>query len=293
MNKLKEILLLKSIHRVGKASIYNKYFEILCQSDNMDSLIEFLLSQGFFTEDVLKAAQENAEKIYEKITSVNGSSIITLFDDDFPAKLRVMDRRCPLFLFVKGNKGLLKNHGIAVIGTRKPSEWSKGVEHNLTSKIIELSDKTIISGLAHGCDRIAHESALKYNGKTIAVLPTGTENIYPSDNIPLAENILENDGCILSEYMPNARCYNNTFIERDGVIAALSDAVIAIECAVHSGTMHTVDYALEYGTRIGCYKPDALSITKGDYSGNEYMITKKNAIPLSNTNDLTAFLHGV
>lgn len=293
MKKLKEILLLKSINRVGKTAIYNKYFDTLCKSEGMDSLIESLLSYGFFSDDVLKAARETAEKIYREITSTKGSTVITVFDIDFPTKLRVMNSKCPLFLFVKGNKELLKDSGIAVIGTRAPSEWSQAVERNLTGKIIELSGKTIISGLAYGCDKIAHESVLEHNGKTIAVLPTGTENIYPSDNRPLAEKILENDGCIISEYMPDARSYKSTFIERDGVIAALSDAVIVIECSIHSGTMHTVDYAVEYGIKTGCYKPDTQSIGKGDYSGNEYMLTEKNAIALTDTNDLNMFLQGV
>ncbi len=98
-------------------------------------------------------------------------------------------------------------------------------------------------GLALGCDKIAHETAVNLGKKTIGVLPSGVNVITPAANKGLAERIIETGGCLISEYEPDAGVTKATYVERDAVIAALSDATVVIECGVRSGTMHTVDAA--------------------------------------------------
>ena len=175
-----------------------------------------------------------------------------------------------------------------MVGTRKPSDHTAAVERNLVGKIIDLSSSTIVSGLAFGCDYIAHKAAVDKEGKTIAVLPSGVENVTPSQHKELAEQIVIGGGCLLSEYFLHAPATRGTFVERDGLIAALSETTVVPECGVKSGTMHTVDAAVKLKRKIACYLPEDLS--KGCYEGNLHMIQKLGAIPLKNTEDLKLIL---
>ena len=125
-------------------------------------------------------------------------------------------------------------------------------------------------------------------GKTIAVLPSGVENVTPSQHKELAEQIVIGGGCLLSEYFLHAPATRGTFVERDSLIAALSETTVVPECGVKSGTMHTVDAAVKLKRKIACYLPEDLS--KGCYEGNLHMIQKLGAIPLKNTEDLKLIL---
>ena len=228
----------------------------------------------------------------EEIRIASDVEVITIFSDRYPKKLFGLGSAAPLILYTKGDLEALNNNCIAIIGTRKPSVHSEKVEQNLVSKIIELdSKKTIVSGLANGCDEIAHRTTLQNNGITVAVLPSGVKNIVPAKNRNLAEAIVSNKGCLISEYPVNADATRGSFIERDGLIAALADTTVVMECGINSGTMHTVHKAAELKKSIACYWPNDFS--KGSYDGNVYMIEKMGAKPLRNTEELKKLLNMV
>jgi DNA processing protein len=213
---------------------------------------------------------------------------ITVLDDEYPESLHALGNQKPLVLYVRGDSSLLDAPGIAVIGTRKPSAHTERIEPGLVKNIIEFTGDTIISGLAAGCDSIAHASAVKYHGKTLAVLPSGIDKIYPSVNKDLAENIVKSGGCLVSEYGMDRATNRFTFVERDGVIAALSHTVIAVECGVNSGTKETVKKAVQMKKKVRCYMPKDMKA--GNFSGNEYMVKELGAVAVTCTSSLKRVL---
>lgn len=293
MDKLFELLLVSGFKGIGKKTIHKKYLEAIKRSNDTEDLISNLLPRikTIPTSD-MENSIEYAKAKMEEIRSASDVEVITIFSDRYPKKLSALGPTAPLILYTKGDLEALYNNCIAIIGTRKPSVHSEKVEQNLVSKIIELdSKKTIVSGLANGCDEIAHRTTLQNNGITVAVLPSGVKNIVPATNRDLAEKIVSNKGCLVSEYPINDDATRWSFIERDGLIAALADTTVVMECGVNSGTMHTVRKAEELKKQIACYWPNDFS--KGSYDGNVYMIEKMGAKPLGNTEELKKLLNMV
>ena len=174
-------------------------------------------------------------------------TVLTKLDDEYPEKLKCLPD-APFFLFCKGDLSLLTKPSIAVVGTRKPSSYGKMV----TSKIVgdlALAGITIISGLAYGLDSVAHRRTLELGGKTIAVLGSGFNNIYPTDHLALANEIAQR-GLLVSEYPPSKSATKYTFPQRNRIISGLSDGVLITEASFKSGTIHTKDFALEQGKNI-------------------------------------------
>ncbi len=289
MNKFREILFLKSIKGIGKNAIYTKYWNDLKTSDGIGDLIKKIEEKETkLSESDIREAAWKAEKLSSEIENDSNITVITVMDDEYPTKLNVMGNKRPLVLYIKGNAEALNMDNIAVVGTREPSEWSMKVEANLVRKILDLSDRAIVSGLALGCDRIAHETAVNEKKVTIAVMPCGVNIITPASHKQLALDIISTGGCLVSEYEPNVKAFKTYFVERDAIVAALTDVTLVVECGIKSGTMHTVEAAHEYGRPIACYFPKDMS--KGAYAGNEYMVKEKRAVKVSNTEDLIRLL---
>lgn len=191
-------------------------------------------------------------------------------------------------LYYRGDPGLLGRRSAAVVGTRHPQEKGRAGGYRMTEKMCGISDLVIVTGLAIGCDTIAARAALDSGMPVIAVLPSGTSNIYPRRNKALAEEIVEKGGCLVSEYPPDTHAEKWKFIARDRLMAEIADAVIAIECGVSSGTMHTVRAAHGLGKKLGCLMPADTSA--GGFEGNLLMITEYGAEGIRNTCELKRFL---
>ena len=289
MNKLLELLFINSFKGIGKKTIHRKYIDAIWRCEDIYDLIgTYLPMIKVFSNADIDQAKTTAQRHIEELQEMQRVSAITYFDELYPEAVKALGESAPLILYVKGDASILEGKNVAVVGTRKPSDHTAAVERNLVGKIIDLSSSTIVSGLAFGCDYIAHKAAVDKEGKTIAVLPSGVENVTPSQHKELAEQIVIGGGCLLSEYFLHAPATRGTFVERDGLIAALSETTVVPECGVKSGTMHTVDAAVKLKRKIACYLPEDLS--KGCYEGNLHMIQKLGAIPLKNTEDLKLIL---
>jgi DNA processing protein len=155
----------------------------------------------------------------------------------------------PLLLWVKGSVDLLNNAGIAIVGTRSPSLYGKEVTKQFASALVE-HDVTIISGLAYGIDTVAHSTAVKSGGKTIAVLGSGIDRIYPSMNINLADKIVESGGTIISEFPPGTKPDYMNFPMRNRVVSGLSLGVLVVETPSEGGSMITARLALEQNREV-------------------------------------------
>jgi len=196
----------------------------------------------------------------------------------------------PLVLYVKGNLDCLyAKRTVAVIGTREPTEYGREVAESF-GRLIGARGITVVSGLAKGCDSAAHRGCLAAGGKTVAVLPSGINKIYPQENTGLAQAIIEGEGCLLSEYPPDEKAEANYFIARDRLQSGLSDLVVVIEAEITGGTMHTVNFAIKYGKRLACLDhPEALITTKA--AGNKMLIREGKAMAIKDINDLVRILN--
>lgn len=234
--------------------------------------------------DELKIADEKAEKIIENCKR-SKVRIITIEDKDYPKEFNQIDSP-PIIYFARGNhNALLYNKKIAIIGTRYPTYRGKKIAYDI-AEYFTKRDYVIISGLAIGCDTFGHFGCIENKGQTVATLPSDVINIYPRENRDLAEKIIMNNGCIISEYPIGTKINDYMFIERDRLQAALSKVVIVIETEINGGTMHTVRFAKKYNKKIACltYPYSLRGHTK--IQGNKILLKESNVIKISELSDL-------
>lgn len=174
-----------------------------------------------------------------------GAGYVLLTDNSYPEKLKAISDP-PDFLFYKGNLDILKNtKSVAIVGTRTATGYGKSITKKISSMLAERGI-VIVSGLAAGIDSYAHEGTL-VSGKTVAVLGTGIDTIYPASNEKLAKEIIKNKGLIISEYPPGIVSQPWFFPQRNRIISAISDAVIIIEGDTQSGSLITARFAIKQG----------------------------------------------
>ena len=215
---------------------------------------------------------------------------ISVFNKSFPNNFKSIED-FPVIIYYKGNKDLLYNiNNLAIIGTREPT--THGI--NATMRLTEIAvskNYTIESGLAKGCDTCAHQATLDNNGYTVAVMPGGLDSIYPKSNTDLAQRILENGGCLVSEYNVGTKPFPGHYVERDRLQTALSRGIIVIETRLDGGSMHAINHGLETDRVIGAY--NNLAYYTGEkldnIQGNLDLINRKKAISLENKENVELF----
>lgn len=216
---------------------YAKSYELKSKFGINDSLLEkILLSRK------TSIIEKYKDELYRK-----GISFISIKNELYPSLLKeIFDP--PIGLYVKGTLPSEDIPKVSIIGSRKCSEYGVHMAYKL-SKDLGKENFAIISGMAKGIDTMAHKGAIDGKGKTIAVLGCGADICYPSENRALYENII-NNGAIVSEYPPGTKPIPGFFPVRNRIISGLSSATIVIEAGKKSGTLITVDQALEQGRDV-------------------------------------------
>lgn len=287
MKKFKELLFLSNIPRLTTSKIHKEYIPALSRFKGFDKFMDFLKKD--FDEDKLDKALEKTEKTMEQLEENEFIAPVTVFDRDYPNGLRDMGNRTPLFLYGMGNTKILNEPNLAVIGTRKPDLLSQNFEYNFTRRVIEQTERIIVSGMALGCDKVAHMATVDSNERTIAVLPYGLNRIEPDTNVRLAKGILESEGCLISAFPMNSGPSERSYVIRNEYVAALGDCTFAVQCMRESGTMKTVNFADKYGRRIACFLPE--DTEGGDFTGNRYILNNDYAaFRVAGMDDLDDFL---
>ena len=173
----------------------------------------------------------------------------TVLDNDYPSSLHTIFNRPP-FLFCRGNwDDEVDSRGLAVVGTRKPTRVGLSDARRMAGELADR-DVTVISGLALGVDGAAHESALDRGGRTIAVLGSGLDEVYPREHINLAERIVAEGGALLSQFLPGQPPSRTTFPMRNAVMSGLGRGTIVIEADERSGAKMQARLALEHGRTL-------------------------------------------
>lgn len=214
---------------------------------SVSMLAQFVSRQQAATLVNVQTEITSAVEQHKSWLAETGNHLITLADEDYPKPLLELPDP-PVVLFGKGQRAQLQSYGIAIIGSRNPTEL--GLRHARDfARTLGQTPMSVISGLAAGIDGAAHEGALLAEGKTIAVVGTGLDIVYPARNRALAHAISE-EGLLLSEFVLGTAPKPAHFPVRNRLIAALSRGCLVVEAALHSGSLITARQALELGREV-------------------------------------------
>lgn len=204
---------------------------------------------------------------------------------EYPEKLKEIYKP-PSKLYALGNTELLQNPSIAIVGSRDSTEYGKKYAYQFASSIA-CSNITVVSGLAIGIDTYAHKGSIEEVGKTIAVIGSGFNHIYPKENKELFKQIIQKGGLVISEYPPNTEPNLKTFPFRNRIIAGLSIAVLVVEAKFRSGSGITARYALKQGKKVFCL-PHTLEDKNGVGTNN---LLKAGAKLITSPEEISQYLN--
>jgi DNA processing protein len=212
---------------------------------------------GFETPELLDEALDNMPITIEELErneamiermARQGDRLITVLDDDYPANLALVYDRPP-FLFVRGQLLADDAHSIAVVGTRNASPEGLAQAGRLARGLAERGI-TVVSGLAKGIDTAAHRGALAVSGRTVAVMGTGIERVYPAENTELAEEIVASGGALVSQFWPDSPPTRYRFPWRNRTMSGIALGTVVVEASHTSGARMQARIALEHGKRV-------------------------------------------
>jgi DNA processing protein len=176
-----------------------------------------------------------------------GIRVLIWQDPDYPPHLKEINQPPPV-LYIRGGLTSEDSWAVAIVGTRQVTAYGRQVTEELSSTLAH-NGVTIVSGLARGVDAIAHTAALKAGGRTLAVLGSGVDKIYPPEHRKMADNILT-QGTLVSDYAPGTPPESTNFPPRNRIISGLSMAVVVVEAGETSGALITADFAVEQGREV-------------------------------------------
>lgn len=253
MDNLRDLFLLLS------SSIEFQSYKVLIKNlySSFDNLLELFtnnfknLDSKLKKEEIKKLQDLNAQinklkiNTIKKILEEKDIKYLAYCEENYPKKLKAIDDP-PVGLFYKGNIDVLsKTKSVAIVGTRSATNYGMNISSKIASLLAE-QNIIVISGLASGIDASAHIGSLK-TGKTIAVLGTGVDIVFPISNEKLFKEVIDKDSLIISEYPPGTDGLPWNFPQRNRIISALSDAVVIIEGDLQSGAMITARFAIKQG----------------------------------------------
>lgn len=298
MIKAIDILTLLNTPSIGRKTVENiliryQNYSVSSPNDLLDILEEIKKTSSRVnvpTKEEMNRLYYSSQTLIESSLD-NGIKTLDINHPHFPKRLKNIPD-APVLVYVKGNsEALNSNRSVAIIGTREATDFGMKAGERLSS-IFTKNDFVIVSGLAVGCDTAGHIGCLKENGISIGVLAGGLDKIYPKESRGLAEEILEKNGCLLSEYPIGVPPRRNFFVERDRLQSGLSQAVIVIETDVKGGTMHTVGFAGKQNRYLACLggHPEQYS-NHPKIQGNKMLIGEGKAKRLGNMEEINNFIN--
>ncbi|WP_345828082.1 DNA-protecting protein DprA [Pantoea sp. BRR-3P] len=211
--------------------------------------------------------------------------LVACIDEDYPSALTEISRR-PSLLYVAGSVNALQTPQLGVVGSRHCTHYGKQWGSWFTQQLA-LSGLTITSGLARGIDGVAHRAALEAQGKTVAVLGSGLQHIYPKSHQSLAREIISSGGALISEFPLDMAPHAVNFPRRNRIISGLSLGVLVIEASLKSGSLVTARYALEQNRNVYAL-PGSLGNPGSE--GTHWLI-QQGALLVAHPNNILEDLH--
>lgn len=233
-----------------------------------------------------KAIRLGTVREFAAFCEKSGVSIISYESENYPENLRKIENP-PAVLFALGNvDGLNRAPLLTVVGTRNVSDYGISVTDYLV-KPLAKAGTVIVSGMALGTDKAAHSACLEVGGRTLAFPGCGVLETHPAENAGLKAKILENDGAVISELLPDEKASSWYFKRRDTVMAGVSHAALVVEAAQKSGSLVTAECAKKQGKTVFAVPPR--DITSGDFSGNASLI-RSGAVSVFDFSDIADVL---
>ena len=282
------VLAAKTYRGIGRAWIVKTI-----RGDESPERLVALLNKGAQEDRLITQADFGAvrTKIGGAIAKLTASidGVVAIGDEDFPPyRGNVKNSDQPVVLFYRGDLGLLNkaNKNIAVIGLLNPDKDTEIVECEVVSNLVGCG-ATIVSGLAQGCDAIAHRQALRSQGKTVAILPSPVSDILPASNRELAEEIVAKDGLLVTEYFEVAKSkmeLGGRYQERDRLQALFSDCVVLTasyaknDLGNDSGSRLAMEYARSYAIPRAVIYDSIADIGNPKYDLNRQLLREQDGI---------------
>ena len=252
-------------------------------SANPAELAEAGLSSKLIERLVAVREKVDLSRVWEQIQSKD-IQVLTWLDEAYPQRLKEIEQPPPV-LYLRGELLPEDTWSVAIVGTRRVTPYGRQVTEEIAS-FLAANGITVISGLARGVDSLAHNAALKAGGRTLAVLGSGVDRIYPPENRALAEQILEH-GAVLSDYAPGTPPESSNFPPRNRIISGLSMAVVVIEAGKTSGALITAEFAAEQGREIFAVPGNILA----PQSKGTNKLIQQGALPLLSASDIMQALN--
>ena len=228
------------VRRFGSpAMVLNASIQELAEIKGIGNMLAKAVSSWRNTVD-LAGELETAERC--------GINIYTIEDGDYPEVLRQLNDP-PLVLYVRGRLPDFSCNSVSIVGSRRLSAYGDRMARHFAADAV-MANWKVISGLAFGVDAAAHQATLENGGVTVGVLGGGLLRIHPQEHVPLASEIVEKNGALISEYPLNFPVSRQSFPRRNRIVAALSQATVVIEAGLDSGALITAKLALEQGKTV-------------------------------------------
>ncbi len=256
VDQLIDIYSILAVDRIGPAKFKNLLSKFKSTENILSANFDLLAgTEGIGTNIAKKiqsikhkrnAVREFVLKELEKLDKL-GAAIITILDQEYPYLLKkIFDP--PVILYIKGNFAEEDNYPIAIVGTRQPTSYGKVQAEKIAGELAS-QNITIVSGMARGIDTIAHSKALKNGGRTIAVIGSGLDVIYPPENKKLFQEITER-GAVISEFYLGTKPDAVNFPRRNRIISGISLGTVVIETGIKGGAMQTAEFSLDQNREV-------------------------------------------
>jgi DNA processing protein len=287
----RDILVLSRIPGVGPArlrSLLSRFHDLkslsgvspreLLKAEGVDRRTALSIT-SFLRHGIPPDTQKFAEEQIRKMERTNGR-MLTIWDNEYPDHLRrIYDP--PPFLFTNGSITPQDATAIAIVGTRSPSTYGSRIAERFAMELATMGI-TVVSGLARGIDTIAHSAALKAGGRTVAIIGSGIDVIYPSENSDLARR-LASHGALLSEFVMGTKPDAVNFPQRNRIISGMTLGSIVVETGIEGGAMITARSALDQGREVFAV-PSPLA--PGSRSGTNLLIRQGSATLVESVDDV-------
>jgi DNA processing protein len=289
LDKLTELRLLLEVEGIGPGKFRNLLARLRTTDKVLSADFKTLTGVEGISLNLAKRIQRMSSRYNEFYTIVGSeqekleklnASVVTVWDQEYPADLKkIYDP--PLILYMIGNPDEKDNYSIAIVGTRQPTNYGKIQTERIASELAGQGI-TIVSGMARGIDSIAHNRTLRENGRTVTVIGSGLDVVYPPENRKLFQEICEK-GLVISEYPLGTQPDAQNFPKRNRIISGLSLGTIVIESGISGGAMQTASFALDQGKEVFAI-PGNLGVRQSE--GTNLLIQKGEAALIRSAEDV-------